>query len=343
MDRAALFIYAGVFLALVAAGVGFPIPEELPIVTAGALAGHQSGPPPKPPAATAVHPDHLAALAVAPGAAFPATLPWGGMALAGRPYRDRLPPEFCAALAANPHGPPPANLPWPALVRTCEHVPQPRLKIYWWVLLPICIAGVVISDALLYTIGRMGGLRVLRFPLMRRILPPERLVKIEHNFQKYGVLILLFARVLPGIRAPIFLTAGIMRLPLRRFLLADGIYAIPGVSLLFFLAFWFTDQFRDLIISAEEKVAKVRSAVVLALLVAVILYLVFKFWRHPVHTGEPEELPVIGERVAAKMSHADLKVPPPHPDGAQTPAVPQPEASPPEGGPGASGAQRDVV
>ena len=41
--------------------------------------------------------------------------------------------------------------------------------------------------------------------------------------------------------------AGIMKLPLPKFILADGIYAIPGVSLLFFLAWWFGDQFRDLL------------------------------------------------------------------------------------------------
>ena len=44
------------------------------------------------------------------------------------------------------------------------------------------------------------------------------------------MLILLFARILPGIRSPIFLTAGIMKLSWQRFLLADGIYAVPGVS-----------------------------------------------------------------------------------------------------------------
>ena len=32
--------YIGVFLALLAAGFGFPIPEELPVITAGVLVGH---------------------------------------------------------------------------------------------------------------------------------------------------------------------------------------------------------------------------------------------------------------------------------------------------------------
>ena len=71
-----------------------------------------------------------------------------------------------------------------------------------------------------------------------RSVTPERLASIERNFHDYGVRILLFARLTPGIRAPIFVTAGVIRLPLLTFVVADGIYAVPGVSLLFFLGYW---------------------------------------------------------------------------------------------------------
>ena len=43
-----------------------------------------------------------------------------------------------------------------------------------------------------------------------------------------------------------------------RFLFADGIYAIPGVTLLFTLSFWFGDQFRDLIVKLEGKIEAIR-------------------------------------------------------------------------------------
>ena len=42
---------------------------------------------------------------------------------------------------------------------------------------------------------------------------------------------------MPGIRTPVFLSAGIVRLPFRKFLLADVLYAIPGVNLIFWLAY----------------------------------------------------------------------------------------------------------
>ncbi len=217
----ALWVYLGVFGSLVAAGVGFPMPEELPIVTAGALTGHAAQ--------------------------------------------------------------------------------DPDSALRWWVFLPLCILGVVISDGLLYLMGRTFGLGLLKFPLIARILPRQRLEHIQHNFQRYGVLILLFARVLPGIRSPIFLTAGIMKLPYRRFLLADGLYAIPGVSLLFFLAYWFTDQFRDFVTRIEEDISHIRPLLIMAAILGVAVYFLIQFLRHPVHTGDPEELPLIGDQVAASI------------------------------------------
>lgn len=66
-----IYHYVGIFLALVAAGLGAPIPEEIPVVTGGVLVGH------------------------------------------------------------------------------------PENNLRWWIMVPVCIVGVVISDGLLYGIGRL--------------------------------------------------------------------------------------------------------------------------------------------------------------------------------------------
>jgi membrane protein DedA with SNARE-associated domain len=255
LDKAALYIYFGIFISLVAAGLGAPIPEEIPIVIGGASAGHASGE-----ITDKVLPIVGASLSTTPDAGFPAGVPWSGMYMAEN-----------------------ADLP-------------PRLR--WWVMLPLCILGVVISDGLLYGVGRFWGPRLLDRSWMKRLLPAEKRKRIEDNFHNYGVLVLLFARFLPTIRSPIFIMAGTMRLSFARFLLADSLYAIPGVSLLFFLAFWFGDQFRDLILSAEGKVQAARPILILLGLAAITVYLIYHFFRHPVATGDPrEELPVIGEQV----------------------------------------------
>ena len=254
--------------------MGAPIPEELPIVTAGALVGHAA----EEPITLADRPDIPAVVLVDPSAPFPATLPWAALHECVRP------------------------------------VPEPKPnRLRWWIMLPVCICGVVVSDGLLYGIGRLGGPRLLENRWVRRLLKPEKRQKIEQNFHKYGAWVLLFARVLPGIRSPIFITAGIMRLSVGRFLLADGIYAIPGVSLLFWLAFWFGDQFREIVVEAERGVNRVKPLIILLAIAVVAGLMLSHFLRRPVVTGAPEELPLpLMNEMATKIEHSH------HPDGTPT-------------------------
>src|SRR5262249_6769011 len=150
----------------------------------------------------------------------------------------------------------------------------------------------------LYGIGRIFGRRLLEHRWMAHLVPVEKRERIEQNFHKYGIKILLFARFLPGIRMPIFVTAGIMRLPLNRFLLADGLYAIPGVTLLFTLAFWFTNSFKNLVLEAE---AHIKPILIIAVIVGVCVYMLFHFLRKPVPEGDPEEMPIIGPEIASHL------------------------------------------
>lgn len=287
MNSASFWIYFGIFASLIAAGLGAPIPEELPIVTGGALVGHASEKPQVPV-------EVLTAWTLDPAATFPANLPW--QLVLTRPLVDEGVVE------------PPRTSPLPSSLR-------------WWIMLPVCIAGVVLSDVLLYCVGRFGGRRLLDNQFVKRLLPDDKRERIESNFHRYGILVLLFARFLPTIRSPIFMMAGVMRLPLHRFVLADGMYAVPGVSLLFFLAFWFGDKFRHLVESAQGRVEKLKPLLILLALTVLATYLVYHFWRHPVATGDPrEEVPLVGDKIAEKMEGTEDKLPDLVPAGTDAPA-----------------------
>ena len=175
----------------------------------------------------------------------------------------------------------------------------------------IVASGAEFEAGLLYGSGRLWGPWLLERKFMQRIVPPDRREKIEKNFHDYGVLVLLFARITPTIRAPIFIMAGVIRLPFSKFLLADGLYAIPGVSLLFFLGYWFGEQFIRLIMAFEGKISAARPIVFLLLLAAVAAYLFHHFWRHPWATGDPkQEVPLIGGKVAEiaeKLGHSEAE------------------------------------
>jgi membrane protein DedA with SNARE-associated domain len=193
--------------------------------------------------------------------------------------------------------------------------------LYRWLMLPVCITGVIIADMLLYGIGRRYGTRLLEWRWTSRFVPSEKRQRIERNFHRYGVNILVFGRLLPGIRTPLFLTAGIMRLSIARFLLADGIGAIVGNSLLFFLAFWFGDQFKELVDVAEGTVDRIKPLLFLLLIGGVGLYFLYHFLRTPLPTGDPEELPLIGKQVAARIDSAEIRIRKPEQPKAQEPAT----------------------
>jgi membrane protein DedA with SNARE-associated domain len=172
----------------------------------------------------------------------------------------------------------------------------------WWRMLLACIAGVIVGDTCLYMIGRFWGIRLVHIPFIKKhLMTPERLVKISRNFQEYGVKILLFARMTPGIRAPIFITAGITKLPWIKFFIADGIYAIPGVTILFSLGYWSADTVKGIIEAGESQV---RSIVWLVLIIGIAGYFVYRHLRTPVVEGSPKEMPPVVGPVTNVLDHS---------------------------------------
>ncbi|MGL6094805.1 MAG: DedA family protein [Fimbriiglobus sp.] len=245
--------YLGIAGTIIATGFGLPIPEEIPIVTAGAMVGHDAQPP------TEAVP--LAGLAG--GAAHPAYLANHAVGLTK-----------------------------------------------WYFMLPACILGVVIGDSVLYFSGRLFGARLLRSGFVtRRILPPEKREKIEENFRQRGVMILLAARFTPGIRTPVFLMSGVLKLPFSRFVLADGLYAIPGVNILFWLAYLFTDQFVEAVHAVEDKVSRYRPMIIMAVLAAALGVLLYRFLTtRTLATGDPADIPTYAKPVTAVASRVESAV-----------------------------------
>ena len=236
-DAVTISKYAGVAAALILSGFGAPIPEEIPIVTAGAMVGHDS-------------------------------------------QLENVEELLNGAIGGGP---------------AAYLSPVPDAIVKWWIMLPLCIVSVVIGDSVLYTIGRVWGTRLMRLAwVQRRVLPLEKQQQIETNFHKNGIMILLGARLTPGIRSPVFVMAGVLRMPFRRFLLADALYAIPGVNLLFWLSYWFTDQF----VEAIKAVDRHRPMVILAILSAaggVVIYKFLTSWN--LATGSVEDIPAYAKPV----------------------------------------------
>jgi membrane protein DedA with SNARE-associated domain len=182
---------------------------------------------------------------------------------------------------------------------------SPELGPLRWLILPVCYAGVITSDVMLYAIGRLGGHRLLRHRWLARFMPADKREQIEQNFHRYGIKILLFIRWVPAIRSPMFVTAGLMRVPLLRFVTADAVAAVFGHSLLFFGAYWFGDAFKEAVERAEGVLDWLKPLLIMLVIAGVAAYFLVHFWLRPVSTADPTEVPLIGPKVAATIEHRD--------------------------------------
>jgi len=186
----------------------------------------------------------------------------------------------------------------------------------WWLLLgPAVFAGALFADVALYSLGRLLG----KSRLMRWLAPPEKRERIRRNFHKYGFWIFIFGRLVPGIRTTLFVSAGMMRISFKRFLMVDGIGALVGSSVFFFLGYGvskgFVDQRRlDQIEEWEHWLASYKMWLLAAVVLVVGGYLLYRFIRHPIQTGDPDEVPLIGASITKVLPVAPAPTTEPPPE-----------------------------
>ncbi|MGB6044492.1 MAG: DedA family protein [Pirellulales bacterium] len=102
-----------------------------------------------------------------------------------------------------------------------------------------CLAGALVGDLLIYSIGRYLGTGFLRrHPRFAHLLQEDREKQMEEWISRHGLKIFFAGRFMIGIRAPLYLAAGMLRLPLRRFLLVDFIAATTVVTMVFSMSYY---------------------------------------------------------------------------------------------------------
>ena len=141
--------------------------------------------------------------------------------------------------------------------------------------LAVTMAGVLIGDMIIFSLGYWWGPSATQHRLVRSILTPKRMEKVEVFFGKHGRKAVFFGRFLAGLRAPLFLTAGIMRMPAWRFFCMDGLAALLSVPALLILAYSFGEQLDSL----RRMLGTTKTIVVLILGAWIALYAVRFFIR----------------------------------------------------------------
>src|SRR5690606_32509464 len=84
------------------------------------------------------------------------------------------------------------------------------------------LVGVLAGDSILFFLGRKFGHRVFHLPGFKKIFTESRVRIAEDKVINNSKFICFTARFLPGLRAPIFLTAGILGVRPIIFFTLDG-------------------------------------------------------------------------------------------------------------------------
>ena len=154
-----------------------------------------------------------------------------------------------------------------------------------WLAFLSCMVGALIGDLCMYFIGRYFGRGLLRRGgWFSQLLTPETELRAETMIRKHGLKVFFAARFLVGVRAPMYVTAGILRVPLGRFLFMDGISATVVVGLVFGLSWKYGKHVEEIMKWIHES----QVALTIVLGVVVLLGLAY-FWLHRRATHRKED------------------------------------------------------
>ena len=138
-------------------------------------------------------------------------------------------------------------------------------------------AGVLLGDTMIFFAGQRYGTRLLGTAWFQRIFSPTKQARVEELFAKHGTTGLFIGRFLPGLRAPIFFSAGSLKVSLVKFLLMDGLAALVSVPVFVWLGHWLWVKFADDFAQIEQALKRTHTFTLWGTLVIVVL-LVTAVW-----------------------------------------------------------------
>lgn len=137
------------------------------------------------------------------------------------------------------------------------------------------LAGVLAGDSLMFWVGRHYGERARQLRWVAWLLTPRRYMRIEQLYRRHGNRLMFIARFLPGLRTPIYLTAGMTRrVPFWRFFALDGLAAVLSVPIWVYLGYYGAENHEWLLMWIKR--GKTVLLIALGVLLAGVL---FWLWR----------------------------------------------------------------
>lgn len=138
-----------------------------------------------------------------------------------------------------------------------------------WVVMILSYVGVLVGDSVIFVLGRVYGRKLTKKWFFHKLLPDERLNAVQTKFHQRGNGLIFLARFMPGLRAPIFFSAGTLHLPPRIFLSYDGLAALISVPVIIGAVYYFGDEL-DKVVRIIQKVEHSIVFIVVAVILAIL-------------------------------------------------------------------------
>jgi membrane protein DedA with SNARE-associated domain len=140
----------------------------------------------------------------------------------------------------------------------------------------VVYSGLLMTDFFLYLAGRKYGRLIVEHKRFHKIISVERLSKLEEKFKRWGIFVVFFGRHLLGVRAQIFLAAGVMRMPTIRFLMADAASAIITITLMVGIGYLGGNSIETL----KKDITRVEHIAVLIIIMLFVGWIIFRYFKN---------------------------------------------------------------
>ncbi len=90
----------------------------------------------------------------------------------------------------------------------------------------VALTAILIQDTAYFFIARVFGPKIIRHKLLARFIKPKSIDDGERYFLRRGPFIVFSSRFVVGLRAPVIMGAGFLRMRLSRFILYDFFAAV---------------------------------------------------------------------------------------------------------------------
>ena len=137
-----------------------------------------------------------------------------------------------------------------------------------YMMIVVSMVGVLGGDSIIFFLGSKYGRKLTKKRFFSRILTEERLIEVQKRFHEKGTRLIFAARFMPGLRAPIFFSAGTLHVPFRTFLLYDGTAALLSVPAIVGLVYYWGDDL-DWIMRTIQRAEYGIILVILAVIAAI--------------------------------------------------------------------------